>query len=81
VSRREGSAYREERIRQALSTDPRVLEPELDVTVRGSHVIVTGTVATEARRRHVRDIVREHLPDADIDDRLDVAELTPPGSP
>ena len=44
------TAYRAEELRQALAADPRVAEPELDVTIVGDRVVISGTVNTEDRR-------------------------------
>ena len=55
--------YREEELRQALASDPRVAEPELDVTIAGDRVVISGTVPTEDRRTAVTDVTREHCPD------------------
>jgi osmotically-inducible protein OsmY len=51
------------RIREALTKDPRVNEPELEVTLAGDRVMVSGVVPTEERRRGVTEVVRELVPD------------------
>ena len=45
--------YDQERIRQALATDPRVGEPELAVDIVAGRVLVSGYVPS----REVRDAV------------------------
>ena len=67
--------YREEELRQALASDPRVAEPELDVTIAGDRVVISGTVPTEDRRTAVTDVTREHCPDLAIDNRTVVPAL------
>jgi uncharacterized Rossmann fold enzyme len=47
------------RIREALATDPRVGEIELEIMVGGSEVVVHGTVPTEDRRRAVDEVLQE----------------------
>ena len=61
--------YREESLRRALATDPRVMESELEVSIAGSRVVVSGTVPTEGRREAVTDVARERFPDLEIDNR------------
>ena len=43
-------SYEQERIRQALATDPRVGEPELTVDLVAGRVLVTGCVPSERVR-------------------------------
>jgi hypothetical protein len=47
------------RIREALATDPRVGEIELEIRVGESDVVVHGTVSTEDRRRAVDAVLQE----------------------
>jgi len=61
--------YREESLRRALATDPRVMESELEVSIAGSRVVVSGTVPTEGRRVAVTNVARERFPDLEIDNR------------
>jgi BON domain-containing protein len=69
------TAYREEGLRQALASDPRVAELELDVTIAGDRVVISGTVPTEDRRAAVAEITRELCPDLTIDNRTVVPSL------
>ncbi|HEX2030127.1 MAG TPA: BON domain-containing protein [Actinomycetota bacterium] len=50
------------RIHEALSRDPRVGELELEVSVTGGTVLVSGTVASDEQRRAVSEVVEELLP-------------------
>ena len=61
--------YREESLRQALATDPRVMESELEVSIAGSRIVISGTVPTEGRRVAVTNVARERFPDLEIDNR------------
>jgi osmotically-inducible protein OsmY len=70
--------YEQERIRQALATDPRVGEPELSVDVVAGRVLVTGSVPNERVRAAIHDVVEEHAPGAAIDNRVTVAPTDEP---
>jgi osmotically-inducible protein OsmY len=52
-------AYLVQAIREALATDERTNELELDVSVAGERVLVTGPVVTEERRIAVGEVVAE----------------------
>ena len=69
--------YREEQLRTALATDPRVSEPELTVSISGPCVIVRGVVPTEERRTGVAEIVRDLMPDLEFVDATEVASAFP----
>lgn len=69
------NAYREEELRQALAADPRVAEPELDVSIVDDRVVISGTVNTEDRRGAVTVVTREHCPDLSVDNRTVVPPL------
>jgi hypothetical protein len=51
---------------EALAGDPRSAELELDVTVDGREVVVTGTVATPDRQVAVGEVVAKALPGREI---------------
>jgi len=69
--------YREEELRTALATDPRVGEPELVVVLTDDAVIVRGVVPTEDRRGQVGEVMRELAPDLEFVDALEVAAAFP----
>jgi osmotically-inducible protein OsmY len=71
--------YREEDLRQALATDPRVGEPELQVRIAAGRVIVTGALPSEERRRAVEDVVRERCGELQVDNQTTVPDLPPGG--
>lgn len=52
-------AYLVETIRDALAHDERTNELELEISVAGDRVLVTGPVATEERRDAVGEVVAE----------------------
>jgi osmotically-inducible protein OsmY len=72
------SRYDEERIRQALATDPRVGEPELTVELVAGRVLVSGSVPTERVRTAVDEVVAEVAPGVAIDNRASVARIDEP---
>jgi hypothetical protein len=51
---------------EALAADPRTAELELDVSVDGREVIVTGTVATPERQAAVAEAVAKALPGREV---------------
>jgi osmotically-inducible protein OsmY len=70
--------YEQERIRQALATDPRVGEPELSVDLVAGRVLVTGTVPSEKVREAVDEVVSEVAPGVALDNRVSVASKDEP---
>ncbi len=75
----EPQPYLVERVQRALAEDPRVSALDLDVTVAGDRVFLTGEVATAERRRAVTDVVRALLPDHEVMNETTVAHLAPAG--
>jgi hypothetical protein len=51
---------------EALATDPRTAELELDVSVDGREVVLTGTVATPERQAAVAEVVAKALPGREV---------------
>src|SRR5207244_3537451 len=72
--------YGVETLRRVLATDPRVMEPELQVTVEANVVIVEGVVPTEERRAAIDDILRPHVGNRRVDNRTEVASFPPPAT-
>ena len=70
--------YDQERIRQALATDPRVGEPELSVQIVAGRVLVTGCVTSPGVREAVGAVVEEEAPGMAIDNRVTVARSDEP---
>jgi hypothetical protein len=65
--------YDQERIRQALATDPRVGEPELSVEIVAGRVLVSGSVPSREVRDAVDVVVIEIAPGMPLDNRVEVA--------
>jgi hypothetical protein len=78
VSGEQPTVYREEDLRRALATDPRVNEMELSVRIVGDRVVVSGVVATEERRAAIGDVVAELAPDLAVDNRSSVLTASTP---
>ncbi len=70
--------YEQERIRQALATDPRVGEPELSVEIVAGRVLVTGSVPSEKIREAVEAVVADVAPGLPLDNRSTVAPTDQP---
>lgn len=70
--------YDQERIRQALATDPRVGEPELTVEIVAGRVLVTGCVTSPGVRDAVGAVVEEEAPGMAVDNRVTVAPTDEP---
>jgi osmotically-inducible protein OsmY len=73
--------YLVEHVLDALAKDPRVNELELDVALTGGKVFVSGTVASEARRRAVTEVVREMVPDREVVNQTSVLSVSPHPAP
>ena len=67
--------YVAERIRAALASDPRVSELGLAVKIVGSRVQLGGAVATPDRRALAEEIVRQLLPEHEIQNDIKVQEM------
>jgi osmotically-inducible protein OsmY len=67
--------YVEAHVQEALARDPRVNEPELQVTVVKGTVHVRGHLPTIERREAVTQVVRECCPDLDVDNRTTVTHF------
>ena len=63
-------------VREALARDPRANELNVDVTVAGRRVFLTGEVASVERSRAVADIVRELLPGYEVRNETTVPPIT-----
>ena len=66
-------------IQDALATDARTGELELDVRIAGGRVFLAGAVATTERRDAVERVVREVCPDYEVVNQLSVTERQQPG--
>jgi hypothetical protein len=70
--------YDQERIPQALATDPRVGEPELSVEIVAGRVLVSGSVPSRKVRDAVDVVVIEVAPGMPLDNRVEVARRDAP---
>jgi osmotically-inducible protein OsmY len=77
----EADAYVAERVRTALAEDPRVGELGIAVTVEDGRLVLSGEVATAARRAAVEAVAREQAPGNEIDNRVSAFVLGEPGEP
>lgn len=68
----EPSEYLAEHIRTALTTDDRVHEQGVEVTVMGETIVLRGTVPTQARRDAVSIVAHELAPAAEIVNDVEV---------
>jgi osmotically-inducible protein OsmY len=67
--------YVAERIRAALAADRRVSEIGLVVKIVGTRVQLGGAVATPDRRALAEEIVRQLLPDHEVQNDIKVQEV------
>jgi osmotically-inducible protein OsmY len=67
--------YVAERIRTALAADPRVAELGIAVKIVASRVQLGGAVATPDRRALVEEIVRQLMPDHEVQNDIVVHEM------
>jgi type II secretory pathway component PulK len=68
--------YVAEHVRDVLAVDDRVAALDIRVRIVGRKVFLTGTVATEARRAVVTDLVTTQLPEHEIHNELAVTECS-----
>jgi osmotically-inducible protein OsmY len=66
-------------LREAFARDGRVNELNVDVTVAGQRVFLTGEVPTEERRRAVGDVAAEVVPGYEIRNQTTVSDVAGPG--
>jgi osmotically-inducible protein OsmY len=66
------------KVREALAEDPRLGEVEVAVRADGDRIVITGTVATPARREAISRVVADLLPGATVDNRTSVPPLAEP---
>ncbi|HEY8374090.1 MAG TPA: BON domain-containing protein [Pseudonocardiaceae bacterium] len=70
--------YAAQRLRQALIEDPRTSEQGVRVTVRGTHVFLTGHVASEERRTRLDEVIREVAPGLRVHNEVGVVDCREP---
>jgi hypothetical protein len=62
----EQAPYELRRVRDALAGDPRTAELEVDVALDGGELVLTGVVATDARREALTEVASRVLPDRPV---------------
>ena len=77
----EPKQYVIERIHRALAQDPRVAAFDVEVTLAGGRIFLTGEVATQERKDAISAVVAELLPDHNVLNETTVATLAPAGEP
>jgi hypothetical protein len=70
--------YRLQHVRNALATDPRVGELELDIELVGERCFVRGFVASEDRRHAIAEVIGELVPDVAVVDETTLMDFPAP---
>jgi|EndMetStandDraft_3_1072993.scaffolds.fasta_scaffold79930_2 hypothetical protein len=73
-SSRRPKQYVVERVRNLLAIDPRVGELDIHVKVLDDRLFVTGTVPTPERRDVITEVLRDALPEYEVNNELSVVE-------
>jgi BON domain-containing protein len=74
----EPKQYVIERVHRALAQDPRVAAFDVEVTLAGGRVFVTGEVPTQERKDAISEVLGELLPEQEICNETTVATLAHP---
>ena len=69
------------RIRNALATDPRVCKQDVEITILGRQVYLSGSTSTEERRLHIAEVTSEVAPDLEVVNDVTVIEVEGPSRP
>ena len=77
----EPKQYVIERVHRALAQDPRVGAFDVEVTLAGGRIFLTGEVPTQERKDAISAVVAELLPEHDVSNETTVATLGPVGEP
>ncbi|MBD0349339.1 MAG: BON domain-containing protein [Thermoleophilia bacterium] len=77
----EPKQYVIERVHRALAEDPRANVLDVEVTLAGGRVFLTGDVATQARKDAISEVVRELLPDHEVCNETTVVSYAPATEP
>ena len=74
----EQDRYTEAHLVDALAMDPRFGELGAVIHIEGAVYVIEGVVPTEERRAAATEILKELVPDAEIDNRIVVEHPTAP---
>ena len=74
----ESEQYLAANLRRAVAEDPRTAELGVRVTVRGDHVMLSGDVTCENRRKDLEEVLHEAAPELTI---FNDVRVTPAGEP
>jgi osmotically-inducible protein OsmY len=77
----EPKQYVIERVHRALAQDPRVSALDVDVTLAGGRIFLTGDVPTQERKDAISAVVAELMPEHEVCNETTVATLAPAGAP
>ncbi|PXY23523.1 phospholipid-binding protein [Prauserella sp. PE36] len=77
----EAPEYVAARIRRALAEDPRTAELGIQVTVKGEHVYLCGSVASQHCKEELDRVAHEKEPTLTVHNDVDVVEAGEPGEP
>jgi osmotically-inducible protein OsmY len=69
------------KIRNALATDTRVCKQDVEITILGGRVHLTGSTSTEERQRFIAEVVGEVAPDFEVVNDVTVIEVDGPSRP
>jgi len=65
-SEQDPKQYLVARIREALAEDGRINELNVDVSIAGMKIVLTGHVASDERRDSITEVVKELAPDYEV---------------
>lgn len=74
----ESEQYLAANLRRTVAEDPRTAELGVRITVRGDHVMLSGDVACEDRRKVLEQVLHEAAPELKI---FNDVRVTPAGEP
>ena len=75
---REPDQYLIAHVHDALARDPRLNEFDVDISLRGDEVFVSGVVATDERQQAVSEVVAEVLPQYRVHNEVSVMNYSEP---
>lgn len=70
--------YDAEHIREQLIADPRINALDVQVSLTGDALVLTGNAATAERKQTIADVVAEMAPGVEVRNDITVPQLTEP---